>query len=86
MCELPITISQHAREQMRERGVEEAELISAIRTGEIETARHDRLMYRKNFQFDSLWRNHRYRIKQIATIVAKEPDKLIVVTVFAYYF
>lgn len=86
MSDFPIEISSHAREQMRERGVEEAEVIAAIREGEPEPARKDRIMYRKNFQFERMWRGRPYRIKQVAPVVAEEADKLVVVTVYAFYF
>jgi hypothetical protein len=45
-----------------------------------------RIMYRKIFQFDGVWRGRRYMIKQVAPVVAKEPDRLVVVTVYAFYF
>ena len=56
MNQLPIEISPHGREQMQERGVVEDEVIAAIRHGESEPARGNRTLYRKNFQFDKLWR------------------------------
>ena len=86
MDQLPIEISKHAREQMQERGVGEDEVISAIRHGESEPARGNRALYRKNFQFDKLWRGRYYRLKQITPIVAQASDRLMVVTVFAFYF
>ena len=86
MDQLPIEISKHAREQMQERGVGEDEVISAIRHGESEPARGNRALYRKNFQFDKLWRGRYYRIKQVVSIVAPASDRLVVVTVFAFSF
>jgi Ni/Co efflux regulator RcnB len=62
--DLLIEISEHAREQMDERGVDETEVIAAIRGGEPEPARSNRTMYRKNFQYEKTWRNRQYRIKQ----------------------
>lgn len=59
MSEFPIEISPHARGQMAERGVDDAEVIAAIREGQPEPARENRLMYRKNFQFDGMWRGRR---------------------------
>ncbi|GEM_PF-6169639 len=38
--------------------------------------------YRKNFQFNGMWRGRKYQIKQVAPIVADEDDRLVVVTVF----
>jgi len=84
--QLPIEISPHGREQMQERGVVEDEVIAAIRHGESEPARGNRTLYRKNFQFDKLWRGRYYRVKQVAPIVAHASDRLVIVTVFAFYF
>ncbi|MGR3301458.1 MAG: hypothetical protein ACUZ8I_03035 [Candidatus Scalindua sp.] len=42
-------------------------------------------MYTKNFSFERTWRDKKYNIKQVVPVVAKETDKLIVVTVYAYY-
>ena len=86
MNELPIEISSHAREQMRERGAGEAEVVTSIREGDREPARKGRIMYRKNFQFEQMWRGRRYRNKQVAPIVAEESDRLVVVTVYTFYF
>jgi hypothetical protein len=43
-------------------------------------------MFRKNFAFDSQWRGKHYAVKQVAPVVAEEADRLVVVTVFVYYF
>jgi len=84
--ELPTEISSHAREQMVDRGVSEEEVMAAIRRGEAEPVRKGRSMYRKNFQFGKVWRGKRYAIKQVAPVVARESDKIVVVTVYAFYF
>lgn len=81
-----IEISPHAMEQMLERGASEREVLLAIERGDVEPARKGRKTYRKNFQFDGLWRGRQYKIKQVAPIVAEEGDKLVVVTVFVLYF
>ncbi len=83
--ELSIEISSHAKEQMFERGVSENEVIVAIRQGEEVPARKGRFMYTKNFSFKRTWRGKKYNSKQVVPLVAKESDKLIVVTVYAYY-
>ena len=85
-CILPIEISRHARTQMEERGAAEHQVIATIRTGEAEPAHRGRTVYRKAFQFDGLWRNKQYRIKQVAPVVAQEADRLIVVTAYVFYF
>ena len=82
----PIKFSQHAREQMVERGVSEDEVIETIRTGERVPAKRGRQGYRKNFQYNRLWGGRIYAIKQVLAIVAEEPDVLVVVTVYTFYF
>jgi len=82
----PITFSQHSLEQMTERGASEAEVIEAIRTGERVPAKRGRQGYRKNFQYNSLWGERTYAIKQVLAVVAEEADALIVVTVYTFYF
>ncbi|NOR83272.1 MAG: DUF4258 domain-containing protein [Ardenticatenales bacterium] len=86
MNDLPIEISHHAQQQMLERGVEQAEVTAAIREGQAEPARKNRALFRKNFQFDGVWCGRPYRIKQVAPVVATEADRLVVVTVYAFYF
>jgi len=81
-----VEISNHAREQMAERGASEAEVILAIEKGESESARKNRELFRKNFQFNGSWRGRHYNIKQVVPIVAYKGDKLIVVTVYVFYF
>jgi hypothetical protein len=81
-----VEISPHAREQMVERGASETEVLLAIEKGEVEPARKGRKLYRKNFQFNSMWRGREYKVKQVTPIVADEGNRLFVVTVFVYYF
>ena len=76
-----IIISNHAKQQMLERGATEQEVRLAILKGEPEPARKTRIMYKKNFQFNNTWREKEYKIKQVAPIVKKENSNLIVVTV-----
>ncbi len=71
---------------MLDRGTSESEIEAAIRTGNPEPARRGRLMFRKNFAFNRPWRGKRYAVKQVAPVVAEEADRLVVVTVFVYYF
>lgn len=81
-----VEFSDHARDKMLDRGADEKEVLMAIRTGSLEPARRGRVMFRKNFDFHRSWRGKHYAIKQVAPVVAEEPDKLVVVTVYVYYF
>ena len=82
----PIRLSAHAREQCVERGATPAEVEKAIREGEREPAKRGRWMHRYNFEFNRTWQGRRYAIKQVAPVVAEEPDELVVVTVYTFYF
>ena len=62
------------------------EVFSAISKGEVEPAHKGRTMYRKNFQFNGMWRGKKYQIKQVAPVVTGEDVRRIVVTVFVFYF
>ena len=77
----PIEFSPHAREKMLDRGASESEVRTAIRTGNSEPARKGRLMFRKNFAFNSKWRGKYYAVKQVAPVIAEEANRLVVVTV-----
>ncbi len=81
-----IKFSQHAREQMLERGASEDEVSETIRTGEEVPAKHSRRGYRKNFQYDRMWSGRIYAVKQVLSIVAEEADELVVITVYTFYF
>jgi len=82
----PIRLSAHAQEQCAERGAAAQEVEKAIREGEREPAKRGRTLYRYNFEFGGAWHGQRYAIKQVAAVVAEEPDELVVVTVYAFYF
>lgn len=43
-------------------------------------------MFRKNFVFNSQWRGKDYAVKQVAPVVAEEADRLVVATVYVFYF
>ena len=81
-----IIFSEHAREQMVERGCTEAEVRAAIERGEREPTRGNRTMYRNNFRFEDRWRDKYYRIKQVVPVATEESDRLVVVTVYVFYF
>jgi hypothetical protein len=51
---------------------------ATIHEGNPEPPRKERVMFRKNFAFNSQWR--------VAPVVAERADRLVVVTVFVYYF
>ena len=81
-----VFFSTHARVKMSDRGASETEVVEAIKEGSFEPTRKARLLFRKNFPFANNWRGKKYSVKQVALVIAEEKDRLIVVTVYVYYF
>lgn len=82
----PIVFSRHALEQMPDRGTTQGEVIEAIGEGERVPAKKGRLAFRKNFPFQKTWKGRYYQVKQVMPIVAEEYDRMMVVTVYVFYF
>lgn len=83
--EKPIEFSRHALDNMIDRGASAEEVEFAIKTGEYSPAKKGRLSFRKNFSYNAVWKGKHYRVKQVMPIVAEEPDRLVVVTVYVYF-
>ena len=64
-----VVFSNHAKQQMLERGATKQEVRLVILKGEPEQARKSRVMYKKNFQFNNIWREKKDRLKQVAPVV-----------------
>lgn len=81
-----IVFSNHALEQMNERGASRQEVEEAILKGERLPAKKGRISFRYNFQYNAPWVNKNFSIKQVMPIVVQEKDHYIVVTVYTFYF
>ena len=81
-----IDFSKHALDQMKERGASESEVIDTIRSGEQVPAKQGRQGYRKNFQYNQVWGGKQYATKQVMAIIVDEPNAIVVITVFTFYF
>lgn len=81
-----ILFSKHAKIKIADRGASEEEVIKAIKEGSSEPSRKGRLLFRKNFHFNSMWQGKHYPIKQVAPVIADENDRMVIVTVYVYYF
>lgn len=82
----PIRISRHAHENMRFRGATEQEVLEAIGTAAWMPAEVGRLECRKDFAYGKDWNGKFYTTKQVRPIFVDEPDEIVVVTVYVYYF
>ena len=81
-----VEFSRHALIQMSERGANQHEVIETIRTGEKVPAKKGRRGYRKNFQYNADWAGRFFLTKQVLAIVVEECDRLVVITVYTFYF
>lgn len=82
----PIRLTAHAVEQCAERGASEDEVRAAIERGAREAAKHNRTLYRRNFQYQAEWQGKFYAIKQVAPVIVEEQNEIVVVTVYTFYF
>jgi len=81
----PIIFSQHALDNMVDRGASKEEVELAIRTGECFPGKKGRLSFRKNFNYNAMWKGKSYQVKQVMPIVAEEYEIFVVVTVYVYF-
>jgi hypothetical protein len=82
----PVVFTVHARKRMVERGAREEDVIEAIRIGEREPAQRGLTLCRLNLEFHREWDGRYYRMQQVAPVVAEEPDRIVVITVYTFYF
>ncbi|MEW6716042.1 MAG: DUF4258 domain-containing protein [Chloroflexota bacterium] len=82
----PILLSKHARENMRFRGATDQEVTEAIQTAPWAPTELGRLECRKDFTYGEDWNGKFYATKQIRPIFVEEPDEIVVITVYVYYF
>ena len=79
-------ISEHTKEQLVFRGATEEEIIEAISTSSWQPAELGRMECRKDFVFENYWNKKYYKTKQVRPIFVKEDNKIIVITVYTYFF
>ena len=71
---------------MHERGATEEEVEATIREGERFPAKFGREGFRRNFQFDGIWRGRRYGMKQIEAFAIFENGDWLLISVIVRYF
>jgi hypothetical protein len=82
----PIVFTRHAEERCRSRGATEADVIRAIREGTREAAQRGLWQYRLNLEYRREWVGAWYAVQQVAPVVDEEAERLVVITVFTFYF
>jgi len=82
---MSITIIDHARERMLERGASEDEVRIALEEGIPVDAKGGRKAKEKIFAYDGFWQGQRYPQKKVRVIYVEEGDEFVVLTVYVYY-
>jgi hypothetical protein len=82
----PIVFTNHALQRLNERGTDEESVREAIRIGESEPARRGFVLYRLNQEFKKNWDGRYYGVQQVAPVVKEEENRLVVITVYTFYF
>lgn len=82
----PVVFTRHARDRCAHRGTTEANVTAAIRRGKKEPAQRGLWLYRLNLEFQREWAGKWYAVQQVVPVVEERADRLVVVTVFTYYF
>lgn len=83
---MKVRLHPHAQDRLQERGATEEEVIGIIERGERFAAKHGRIGFRSNFQFDGEWNNKRYSTKQLEAFAVEEEDGWLVITVIVKFF
>ena len=72
--------------QLDTRGATRDEVIETIQQSSWKDAELGKLECRKDFTFNQIWNKRHYSTKQVRPIFADETDKIVVITVYVYYF
>jgi hypothetical protein len=82
----PVRLSGHARDQIAFRGGTAQEVAEAVWTAPWQAAEQGRLECQKDFAFNTVWNKKFYTTKRVRPIFVEEPEEIVVVTVYVYYF
>lgn len=82
----PIRLSAHALSYTTRRGFTVPEVEDSIRSSTWQPADLGRLECRKDFAFNGMWNSRFYATKTVRPVFVEEPNEIVVVTVYTYYF
>ena len=83
---MAVRFHPHALERMEERNATEPEVIETVEQGERFPSKYERDGFRRNFPFESEWRGHYYRTKQVEAYAVREGSDWLVITVITRFF
>lgn len=82
----PIRLSNHARGYLLRRGFTETEVHEAIRTCPWQPAQRERQKVTQDFPYHAFWNGSFYSTKRVRPIFVEDPEEIVVVTVYTYFF
>ena len=82
----PVIFTRHAQDRMQERGAREEDVRAALRLGQREPGQRGLVLYRMNFEFKRERDGRYYGVQQVVPVVDEEADRIVVVTVYTFYF
>lgn len=83
---MPIRLSAHAQGYFERRGFSEPEVVEAIRTSPWQPVQTGRLEAAKDFMYSDDWNGKFYATKRVRPIFVDEPEEIVVITVYTYFF
>ena len=81
-----VRLHPHAAARLIERGATEAEVVSAVKTGEKFSAKFGRTGFRRNFAYNGQWRGRHYATKQVEAIAVEDGRGWLVITMLVKFF
>ena len=81
-----VYFTKHSIESMRKRGVSEDEVKTAISNAQWQTSKWEKLECNFEFEYNKKWNAKHYNKKQVVPIFVEEEEKIVIITVYAFYF
>lgn len=82
---MAVRLHPHAATRISERGATEAEVIATVEKGERFAAKLGRKGFRRNFEYNSVWRGCFYANKQVEAIAVDEHGWLVITVVVKFF-
>ena len=81
-----IYFTKHSIVSMGKRGVSEDEVRTAISNAKWQASKWGKLECNFEFEYNKKWNGKHYNKKQVIPIFVEEEVKIVVITVYAFYF
>ena len=82
----PISFSPHVLESLKKRGTNEIEIKMAIKGSPWRSAKRGRMEAEMEFNYNNEWNDKLYAFKKVNPVFVVEGHKIIVITVYCFYY